>query len=322
MSAPDPFDSLLGSAPEFETQIRAARLVAASDASVLLLGESGTGKELLARALHALSPRANGPFVAINCAALPGELAESELFGHRRGAFTGADRDHPGYARLAAGGTLFLDEAGDLPLPLQSKLLRFLELGECQGVGELSPTRVDVRIIAATHQDLHRAVAEGRFRRDLFYRLHVVPLELPPLRARTGDLALLLQHLTSTLARQHGLEPPRYHADALKAMERHSWPGNVRELRNFCERMLVLFNGRTVHLENLPREIRSPSSQQAASADRFTLPEQGIRLDDLEVHMIRQALEKTLGNRSRAARLLGLTRDTLLYRMKKYAIEG
>ena len=313
---------LIGEAPVFRAVTRAAQLVAATDVTVLILGESGTGKELLARAIHQESRRAGQPLVAINCAALPESLAESELFGHRKGAFTGAVNDHPGRIRIAAGGTLFLDEVGELPLAIQAKLLRFLECGECQGVGQMTPEKVDVRVIAATNRDLYAEVKAGRFREDLYYRLHVVPLELPPLRARTGDLALLLQHLTSTLARQHGLEPPRYHADALKAMERHSWPGNVRELRNFCERMLVLFNGRTVHLENLPREIRSPSSQQAASADRFTLPEQGIRLDDLEVHMIRQALEKTLGNRSRAARLLGLTRDTLLYRMKKYAIEG
>ncbi|MDX9766293.1 MAG: sigma 54-interacting transcriptional regulator [Ectothiorhodospiraceae bacterium] len=318
MSAPDPFDSLLGSAPEFETQIRAARLVAASDASVLLLGESGTGKELLARALHALSPRANGPFVAINCAALPGELAESELFGHRRGAFTGADRDHPGYARLAAGGTLFLDEAGDLPLPLQSKLLRFLELGECQGVGELSPTRVDVRIIAATHQDLHRAVAEGRFRRDLFYRLHVVPLELPPLRQRGEDVLLLARRFLAEFAEHHGRPLAVFGRRAERALLRHDWPGNVRELRNLCERLSILLPGRVIEPENLPPELRGEAQAQSS----FALPAGGIRLDDLEQDMIRQALDRSHGNKSRAARLLGISRDTLLYRLKKYAIEG
>ncbi|MDD3517217.1 MAG: sigma 54-interacting transcriptional regulator [Chromatiales bacterium] len=318
MSAPDPFDSLLGSAPEFETQIRAARLVAASDASVLLLGESGTGKELLARALHALSSRANGPFVAINCAALPGELAESELFGHRRGAFTGADRDHPGYARLAAGGTLFLDEAGDLPLPLQSKLLRFLELGECQGVGELSPTRVDVRIIAATHQDLHRAVAEGRFRRDLFYRLHVVPLELPPLRQRGEDVLLLARRFLAEFAEHHGRPLAVFGRRAERALLRHDWPGNVRELRNLCERLSILLPGRVIEPENLPPELRGEAQAQSS----FALPAGGIRLDDLEQDMIRQALDRSHGNKSRAARLLGISRDTLLYRLKKYAIEG
>lgn len=317
MPQSDPFDSLLGSAPEFETQLRAARLVAASDAPVLLLGESGTGKELLARALHALSPRAVGPFVAINCAALPAELAESELFGHRRGAFTGADRDHPGYARLAAGGTLFLDEVGDLPLPMQSKLLRFLELGECQGVGEACPTRVDVRIIAATHQDLHRAVADGRFRRDLFYRLHVVPLELPPLRRRGDDVLLLARRFLGEFAERHGRPQAVLGRRAERALLRHDWPGNVRELRNLCERLSILLPGRVIEPENLPVEIRG--GMPAGSG--FALPAGGIRLDDLEQDMIRQALDRTRGNKSRAARLLGISRDTLLYRLKKYAIE-
>lgn len=312
---------LVGESPEFRAITRAAQLVAATDVTVLILGESGTGKELLAQAIHRESRRATQPLIAINCAALPENLAESELFGHRRGAFTGAVNDHPGRIRMAAGGTLFLDEVGELPLSIQAKLLRFLESGECQGVGQMTPEKMDVRVVAATNRDLYADVKAGRFREDLYYRLHVVPLELPPLRARTGDLPLLLQRLTTSLARQHGLEPPLYHADTLNAMARYPWPGNIRELRNFCERMLVLFSGRTVHPENLPREFHGSNTQQTSSAGDFALPDQGVRLDDLEVHMIRQALEKTLGNRSRAARLLGLTRDTLLYRMKKYAIE-
>lgn len=313
---------LVGESPEFRAITRAAQLVAATDVTVLILGESGTGKELLAQAIHRESRRAAQLLIAINCAALPENLAESELFGHRKGAFTGAVSDHPGRIRMAAGGTLFLDEVGELPLSIQAKLLRFLESGECQGVGQTTPEKMDVRVIAATNRDLYADVKAGRFRQDLYYRLHVVPLELPSLRLRTGDLPLLLQRFTSTLAQQHGLEPPVYHAATLSTMAHYPWPGNIRELRNFCERMLVLFSGRTIHPENLPREFRSPGAHQASSADDFALPDQGIRLDDLEVHMIRQALEKTLGNRSRAARLLGLTRDTLLYRMKKYAIEG
>ncbi len=312
---------LVGESPEFRAVTRAAQLVAATDVTVLILGESGTGKELLAQAIHRESRRAAQPLIAINCAALPENLAESELFGHRKGAFTGAVSDHPGRIRMAAGGTLFLDEVGELPLSIQAKLLRFLESGECQGVGQTAPEKMDVRVVAATNRDLYADVKAGRFREDLYYRLHVVPLELPPLRMRTGDLPLLLQSFTTTLAQQHSLEPPLYHAAALSAMAHYPWPGNIRELRNLCERMLVLFSGRIVHPENLPREFRSPSAQRSSSADGFALPDQGIRLDDLEIHMIRQALEKTLGNRSRAARLLGLTRDTLLYRMKKYAIE-
>jgi transcriptional regulator with GAF, ATPase, and Fis domain len=316
------FDEILfGSAPEFRAVVRAAGLVAATDVTLLLLGESGTGKDLLARAIHLESRRAAQPLVAINCAALPEHLAESELFGHRKGAFTGALSDATGRIRAAHGGTLFLDEVGDLPLPIQAKLLRFLESGECQGVGQPTPERVDVRVIAATNHDLPALVAAGRFRSDLYYRLHVVPLELPPLRERRGDLPGLLERLTAGLAAHHGLEPPRYHPDAVAALARYSWPGNVRELRNVCERMVVLFSGRTVLPTNLPRELQTA---QAAHAGRegFTLPDRGISLDELEAQMIRQALDKTLGNRSRAARLLGLTRDTLLYRIKKYAIDA
>jgi transcriptional regulator with GAF, ATPase, and Fis domain len=311
-------DLLIGDAPEFRSVLRAAQIVAATDVTVLVLGESGTGKELLARAIHDESRRAGQPLVTINCAALPEQLAESELFGHRKGAFTGAVSDQPGRIRSAAGGTLFLDEIGELPLASQAKLLRFLESGECQAVGQGTPEKVDVRVIAATNRDLFAEVRAGRFREDLYYRLNVVPVELPPLRQRQGDLPVLLEHLTRTLARQHGLEPPVYQPDALQALARYSWPGNVRELRNFCERMVVLLSGCAVHATNLPTDLRR--SDPEPSGEGFMLPEQGIRLEELEVQMIRQALQRVQGNRSQAARLLGLTRDTLLYRLKKYAI--
>jgi transcriptional regulator with PAS, ATPase and Fis domain len=307
---------MVGEAPEFLAVTRSAQVAAATDVTTLLLGESGTGKELLARAIHEESQRRDGPFVTINCAALPESLAESELFGHRKGAFTGATGS-TGRVRAADGGTLFLDEIAELPLNIQAKLLRFLESGECQGVGETAPAKVDVRVVAATHRNLFDMVREGRFREDLYYRLNVVPLELPPLRERTGDLELLLMRLTAGSAERHGLEPPRYTREAVLALQQYGWPGNVRELRNFCERMVVLFNGRRIDTENLPAEIRQ---QAPASASEFALPDGGIRLDELERHMIRQALDKTRGNRSRAARLLGLTRDTLLYRIKKYAL--
>lgn len=308
--------TMLGEAPEFLAVTRSAQVAAATDVTTLLLGESGTGKELLARAIHEESHRQNAPFVTINCAALPESLAESELFGHCKGAFTGATGS-TGRIRAADAGTLFLDEIAELPLNIQAKLLRFLESGECQGVGGTVPAKVDVRIVAATHRNLFEMVREGRFREDLYYRLNVVPLELPPLRARTGDLELLLNRLTSTSAERYGLEPPRYSREALERLQHYSWPGNVRELRNFCERMVVLFTGRRVEAENLPIEIRQKAP---AAATEFALPDSGIRLDELEQHMIRQALDKTRGNRSRAARLLGLTRDTLLYRIKKYAL--
>ena len=312
-------NTLLGDSPEFNSVIRSARIIAATDVTVLVLGESGTGKELLAHALHRSSPRQNAPFITINCAALPEQLVESELFGYRKGAFTGATDNQSGRIRAAEGGTLFLDEIGELPLNIQAKLLRFLESGECQAVGENTPRKVDVRVIAATNRDLYSQVRQGLFRADLYDRLNVVPLELPPLRQRRGDVICLLERLTTQLASQYGLEAPRYSSKALTRLEGYAWPGNIRELRNFCERMVVLLSGRTVEVENLPQEI---SRHQSISASKgpFTLPESGISLDELEQEMIRQALERARGNRSRAARLLGLSRDTLLYRIKKYAL--
>ena len=311
---------MLGQAPEFQSVLRAMRIVSATDATVLVTGESGTGKELLARALFENSRRRDKPFVTVNCAALPVQLAESELFGHRRGAFTGASSDSMGKMQAAHGGTLFLDEIGELPLAVQAKLLRFLETGECQPVGQPVSQRVDVRIIAATNRDLSRAVKEGTFRSDLYYRLFVVPLELPPLRERPGDIPLLMAGLTAELAARYGLQSPRYSKATLKVLNGYRWPGNVRELKNFCERMLILFAGRLVEPANLPVEFRQHASAQPSVAEGFELPDQGIRMDELEVSLIEQALSKTGGNRSRAARLLGLSRDTLLYRMKKYAI--
>ena len=318
MQRTNAFDELLiGRSPAFQSLVRSANVVAATDVTVLVLGESGTGKELLATAVHQESQRNNGPFVAINCAALPEGLAESELFGHRKGSFTGAVKEHTGRIRAAHGGTLFLDEIGELPLTVQAKLLRFLESGEVQGVGETRTDRVDVRVIAATHHDLYQRVQQGAFRADLYYRLNVVPLELPPLRERGEDVLLLLDRLTKGVAAQHGLTPPRFRQRAQRALTQYRWPGNVRELRNLAERMVVLFSGCDVDLENLPHEIRAPKLAQTGV---FTLPDSGIHLEELEQQMIRQALHKTQGNRSRAARLLGLTRDTLLYRLKKYAI--
>jgi DNA-binding NtrC family response regulator len=308
---------LIGESPEFQALLRSAAVVAATDVTVLIQGESGTGKELLARALHAASRRAAGPLTTINCAALPEALAESELFGHKKGAFTGAVADHPGRIRAAAGGTLFLDEVGELTPMIQAKLLRFLETGECQPVGGTACTHVDTRLLAATHRDLYTLVQEGRFREDLYYRLNVVPLTLPPLRERTDDILLLLRVLTARLARQHGLSPPHYSLAALRQLKRHAWPGNVRELHNFCERMLILRSGQDIEPDNLPVEFR----RQARSAKiSFELPDNGICLEELEQTMLRQALERAQGNRSQAARLLGLTRDTFLYRLKKHAI--
>ncbi|HEY0634426.1 MAG TPA: sigma-54 dependent transcriptional regulator [Gammaproteobacteria bacterium] len=309
--------TMKGSAPEFRALLRSAQIAAVTDVTVLVLGESGTGKELLARAMHAESPRHAAPFVAINCAALPESLAESELFGHRKGAFTGAVSHNPGRIRCAEGGTLFLDEVGELPLNIQAKLLRFLESGECQAVGETTTVQSNVRIIAATHRDLYAQVQRGTFREDLYYRLNVVPLELPPLHQRSDDILLLLDHLIGEVATRYGLEAPRFSPEALALLRSYRWPGNVRELRNFCERMVVLLAGREIQPGNLPREMQLAAVERA---NPFALPDSGLRLEELEQSLIRQALDKTQGNRSRAARLLGLSRDTLLYRLKKYAI--
>jgi len=307
--------TLIGQAPAFQAVIRAARLVAVTDATVLIQGESGTGKELLAQQIHRISRRASQPLVVVNCAALPENLVEAELFGYRRGAFTGAQQDYPGRIRSAEGGTLFLDEIGELPLSIQAKLLRFLEAGEVQGLGETRPRRVDVRVIAATNRHLEAQVREGGFREDLWYRLAIVPLTLPPLRERREDILPLAHHFLATFSQRHDLPAPTLDRSAERRLLDHPWPGNVRELRNLCERLVILLPGQTVGAGNL--QLEAPHGR--AGGD-LRLPAEGVVLDELEAELIRQALERTAGNRSRAARLLGLSRDTLLYRMKKYAI--
>lgn len=316
----DGFKALIGKAPAFESLLRCARMVAATEVTVLIIGETGTGKELMAQAIHKESGRANGPFMAINCAALPEGLAESELFGHRRGAFSGATQDHLGRFRAAEGGTLFLDEVNELSPAVQAKLLRFLESGECQAVGDTQSRRCDVRVIAATNCDLNQRIREGRFRQDLYYRLHVVPLELPPLREREGDLGRLLKYFCIHFSQRHGLTPPTFSPIALRAINTYPWPGNVRELRNFCERMVVLLPGQLVEPRNLPLEVRSkPNPLMEEEIKPFiTLPDGGLELERVEMELIHQAITRARGNRSRAARLLGISRDTLCYRMQKY----
>ncbi len=309
---------LLGDSPALTRVVWAARITAASDVTVLIQGESGSGKELFARAIHMDSQRKLQPMVTVNCAAIPENLAESMLFGHIKGSFTGAFADQQGYVQSAHKGTLFLDEVGELSLSVQAKLLRFLESSECEKVGSTITEQVNVRVIAATNRDLRKEIKKGHFREDLFYRLHVIPLEIPPLRERIEDLKLLLVHFTRTLAEQYRVDAPEYSKAALKALKEYHWPGNVRELRNFCERMTILLSGQTVDVDNLPVEIKT--ARQAAGKTLLSLPENGLSLEKLEIELIQQALDKTSGNRTRAARLLGLTRDTLLYRMKKYSL--
>lgn len=311
------FQSLIGQAPNFEALLRSAKMVAATDVTVLIIGETGTGKEMLAQALQRSSPRADRPFITINCAALPESLAESELFGHRKGAFTGAISNQAGKLQAADGGTVLLDEIDSMPYSLQGKLLRFLETGECQPVGATAIEKVDVRIIAATNADLGEKIQRGEFRQDLYYRLNVVPLEIPPLRERREDIPLLAEHFLKQAAFEYGLEPAHFAKPALHALSHYDWPGNVRELRNVCERLAILLAGKTIEASNLPPEILSTAGR---SRNSIALPPTGLSLEEVEIELIRQALARTGGNRSRSARLLGISRDTLLYRMQKYGI--
>ncbi|MCH9698888.1 MAG: sigma 54-interacting transcriptional regulator [Gammaproteobacteria bacterium] len=312
----DTLNSLVGRSPALESVLRNARMAAATNVTVLILGETGTGKELLTEALQQSSSRANKAFVKINCAALPETLAESELFGHTKGAFTGAVSDSPGKLKAANGGTVFLDEIDSLDISLQGKLLRFLESGECQAVGKTSPDQVDVRVIAATNCDLGQRVSKGEFRKDLYYRLNVVPLELPSLRDRGSDVIALINHFIDLTTKEHALDKPKLTKAAYACLKSYRWPGNVRELKNLCERLCILRQGQIIDISNLPAEISSNTSTQ--SNHGFSLPDTGINLESLEIDLIRQALDRTNGNRSKSARLLGISRDTMLYRMNKY----
>jgi len=322
-------ENLIGdSEPVAELQ-RQVRRVAPMKTTVLLQGESGTGKELVARALHELSPRAGFPFVAVNCGALPAELMESELFGHVKGAFTDASRDKRGLAAEADGGTLFLDEIGELPPPLQVKLLRFLQEEEVRRVGDTRSQKVDVRVVAATARDLGAAARRGEFREDLLYRLDVVKLRLPPLRERPGDVPLLARHF---LARFASLRPEHplsgFAPEALEALAAYRWPGNVRELEHAVERAVVLAEGPEIREQDLPDAVREPARPSTGRADSGDLSG-GADGGDLSVKrqaraleeaLIRRALERTGGNRTRAAELLELSYRALLYKIKEYGI--
>jgi two-component system, NtrC family, response regulator AtoC len=284
--------------------------------AVLVLGETGSGKEVVARALHFNGPRRGKPFVELNCAALPAQLLESELFGHERGAFTDARERKLGLVETAEGGTLFLDEIGDMDLALQAKLLKLLEEKTVRRVGSLREQKVDVRIIAATHRPLEALVAEQAFRADLYYRLRVVQFELPPLRARGDDIMLLAQHFLQQHAQRYGMPTPLLGEGAAQALVEHRWPGNVRELRNTLEQAVLLHRGQTIEAEHLllAKVERSPDSATAAD-DAATLPE-------LERQALLQALERNGWNVTRAARALGISRDTLRYRIEKFNLSA
>jgi DNA-binding NtrC family response regulator len=293
--------------------------VAATDTTVLIRGESGTGKELVARAIHERSPRASGPFKAVNCAALPETLLESELFGHERGAFTGADRRKLGLFEAASGGTLFLDEIGEISGAVQAKLLRALEAREITRIGSTDSIQVDTRVVTATHVDLEGAIQDGVFRRDLYYRLNVFPLELPPLRQRMEDIESLARRFLAVL--QPGEQAPLA-AEVMDLLREYDWPGNVRELRNVIERATILAGGAALGPEHivLPAAAAGEEGESGRVGAGLHLPAEGVNLEDVEAGLIREALERARGNKSQAARLLGITRRALYCRMEKYGI--
>jgi two-component system NtrC family response regulator len=304
-----------------ERVLTMADRVAKTDATVLITGESGTGKEAVARRVHVRSPRAEKAFVAVNCAAIPSELLESELFGHARGAFTGAVRDRPGRFRQAGGGTLFLDEIGEIPLPLQAKLLRVLQEKVVDEVGGDKPISVDVRILVATNRDLLERIREGTFREDLYYRLNVVEIRVPPLRERPEDIPPLVEHFMREISPDREISVP---TGVMEALVSRPWPGNVRELKNACERMVILCRGEEVSVEDLPpvpAEYRSDDQAGEMSAEDWPpLPPGGLSLVDLEKKVIERALRLKGGNITQAAVYLNVPRHILVYRIEKYGI--
>ncbi len=307
---------LVGAAPSMQRLFRRVEKLAATDATILLTGESGTGKELAARALHALSRRAERPFVAVNCAAIPEGLLESEFFGARKGAYTGADRDRQGNFEAAAGGSLFLDEVGELPPAIQPKLLRVLQEGRYTPVGGTRERASDARILAATNRDLTAEVEAGRFREDLFYRLNVVPLAMPPLRERREDIPVLVEHFAARAARRHGVKVAPFGGRLMKRLLDHPWPGNVRELGNVVERLVLLAEDGRAAAGDLPEEM----TRRPGVADGFRLPPSGISWDRHERSCLAQALEHAGGNRAQAARLLDLPYKAFLYRLEKHGL--
>ncbi len=340
------FRGLIGHSPRMQSVYELIEKIADTDSTILIMGESGTGKELIAKTIHFNSSRSQGPFVPLNCAAIPRDLLESELFGHEKGAFTGAVTSRIGRFELAQGGTLFLDEIGELDPALQVKLLRVLQERDFERVGGVKTIKVDVRILAATNKDLDRAVKEGKFREDLFYRLNVIPILLPPLRKRLEDMPLLIDHFVHEFAKKRKREPLTFSTEANQCLMRYRWPGNVRELENMIERLSILVAGDIVHVSDIPEKLHQiifhEMTEPAESADEMRvsagiaettavkshapyIPDSGVNLNEmvssLERNMILHALERTRGIRSKAAQLLGLNRTTLLEKMKKMGID-
>jgi len=330
---------LVGRSPAMQQLFRTLGRVAASDLTVLITGESGTGKELVAKALHERSRRSSQPFVAINTAAIPAELLESELFGHEKGAFTGADRARAGRFEQADGGTLFLDEIGDMPASLQAKLLRVLEEGRVQRVGSSQSRAVNVRLLAATHQDLSAKIRKGEFREDLYYRLNVIPVHIPPLRDRRDDIPELANYLLDQAVEEMGMQPPILQKDAIELLQRHDWHGNVRELRNVMRRLAVLTPGATITMSDVALALGNAAngsnqeetlSQAVTRCTKQYLTQLGYaEARDLHEHLLEQveppllvlAMQECHGNQIRVAEMLGLNRNTVRKLLKKYNID-
>jgi two-component system response regulator HydG len=316
---PDPRDDappFIGESVRIRAALKVARQVADSTATVLLQGESGTGKEMLARVIHDRSRRAGGAFVAVNCAAIPETLLESELFGHERGAFTGAAGRRIGRFERASGGTLFLDEVGDMSAAMQAKILRVLQEGEIERVGGDRPVRVDVRVVAATNRDLAAEAAAGRFRDDLYYRLAVVVVHMPPLRERGEDVELLARHFLGYFARKHGRPVAALAHETLELLRGHAWPGNIRELRNVVERALLVSEGPVLLPEHLPAGLRAGAARPGEPPVYGSYGEL-LPLRELERLHIRRALALTGGNLGETAELLGIHRNTLRHKLRK-----
>ena len=312
------FGNIIGRSPAMQKVFETLALVAPSDATVLITGESGTGKELIASALHQNSNRKEGPFIKVNCAALHENLLESELFGHEKGAFTGADSRRLGRFELADHGTLFLDEIGDMSLQTQAKILRVLQEGELERLGGSTTVKVDVRLVAATHRDLTAMVEEGTFRQDLFFRLSVVPIELPSLNKRTEDIPVLADFFLRRYAKKNKKDIKGFHPQALMLLARYPWPGNIRELENTVERAVILCLGEQITPKELPPQMLPKDFQLVAGGP---VPASGgLTLKDMEREAIRVTLEQTEGNKSQAARLLGIARQTLLNKIKEYGL--
>ncbi len=307
---------IVGTSEQMADLFEVIKRVAKTNATVMIYGESGTGKELIARAIHENSNRANKPFIQVSCAALPETLLESELFGYEKGAFTGANTAKKGRFELADGGTLFLDEIGDISPAIQVKLLRVLQEKTFEHLGGTKTIKVDVRIVGATNRDLQEAIADQTFREDLYYRLNVVPITVPPLRDRKEDIPLLVAHFLEKFGSKRKVS-----TDAMNLLLAYEWPGNIRELENTIERAIILGTGDAITPDQLPGELRGrrPEGQHPVSVE---LPEEGVVLEDLERDLVKQALRRTSNNEAKAARLLGISRHELLYRMEQYGLHG